>query len=203
MKKYLIISILAIAAVLTFNSSKAQNFDTHWELQWNISIPSGDFEEFINETSIRGIEFGGSYHFETNVMLGAAIGYGAFFKKTDRLTVEYDNNTVTAIHFRDLYSYYIMGELGYAYHSDLFLTPYARLGVGTYYTERITQVGLLYWQEENWNFGLRPEVGALMNLPDMGLGFVVNAKYNTAFNYSDNIKNIDYFTFGVGIIFGM
>ena len=188
--------------VFTTKNTLAQE-DTHWELQWNINMPTGDFENYINETSIRSIEFGGNYHFETNVTLGGAIGYSAFFKKTGTITVDYNNNTVTAVHFRDLYSYYFLAEAGYAYQSDFFMTPYARLGIGAYYTEQVTQVGLLYWRNENWNFGLRPEIGAMMNIPNSGFGFIVNAKYNAIFNYGNDLENLNYFTVGVGIVFGL
>lgn len=201
MKKYFLISIIALCAVFFANTANAQ-METHWEVQWNIAVPTGDFEQFINETSIRGLEFGGNYHFETNVTLGGAIGYGAFFKKTGKMTIQYENNTVTAVHFRDLYSYFIMAEAGYAYQSDFPVTPYARIGIGAYYTELVTQVGLLYWRDESWNFGVRPEIGALIQVPNSGIGFIVNAKYNAAVNYTTNLDNLNYFTFGVGMIFG-
>ena len=201
MKKYFLISIIALCAVFFTNTATAQ-IDTHWEIQWNIAVPTGDFEQFINESSVRGMEFGGNYHFETGVTLGGAIGYQAFFKKTGKLTVEYQNNTITAVHFRDLYSYFIMAEAGYAYQSDFIMTPYARIGIGAYYTEMVTQVGLLYWRDESWNFGLRPEIGTLITIPNSGVGFIVNVKYNAAINYTQNLDNLNYFTFGVGFIFG-
>ncbi len=201
MKKYFLISIIALCAVFFTNPASAQ-MDTHWEVQWNISVPTGEFEDFINESSVRGIEFGGTYHFETGVTVGGGIGYAAFFKKTGRMTIDYQNNTVTAVHFRDMYSYFLMAQGGYAYQTDFPVSPYARIGIGAYYTEMLTQVGLLYWRDENWNFGLRPEVGALIEIPNSGVGFVVNAKYNTLFNYSDNYDNLSYWAFGVGFIFG-
>lgn len=201
MKKYFLISIIALCAVFFAKPASAQ-METHWEVQWNISVPTADFENFINETSIRGLEFGGNYHFETNVTLGGAIGYAAYFKKTGKMTIEYQNNTVTAVHFRDVYSYFIMAEAGYAYQTDFPVTPYARIGIGAYYTEMDTQVGLLYWEDQSWNFGLRPEIGALIQVPNSGIGFIVNAKYNTAFNYTTNLDNLNYFAFGVGMIFG-
>jgi hypothetical protein len=201
MKKYILITIIVMLAVLITKPAAAQ-LETHWELQWNISIPTSDFKNYIDETSIRGIEFGGNYHFETNVMLGGAVGYGAFFKKTDRMTIDYNNNTITAIHFRDLYSYYFLVEGGYAYQSDFFISPYARIGIGAYYTEQIIQIGLLYWKDESWDFGLRPEIGALIEIPNSGVGFIVNAKYNTVFNYGNDLKNLNYITIGLGMIFG-
>jgi hypothetical protein len=201
MKKYIILILFAFTAVLYSNTAAAQ-METHWEIEWNISVPTGDFENFINESSIRGLEFGGTYHFETNVTLGGSVGYGAFFKKTGRITVDYNNNTITAIHFRDLYSYSFLAEAGYAYQSDFFMTPYARLGIGAYYTELVTQIGLLYWKDESWNFGLRPEIGALIQVPNTGIGFIVNAKYNAAINYTQNLDNLNYLTFGAGFIFG-
>ena len=201
MKKYIIISILAISAVFFSNTVSAQ-IETHWEVEWDISMPTGAFKDFIDETSIRGIEFGGTYHFETGVTAGGSVGYGAFFRKTDKLTIEYNNNTITAIHFRDVYSYSFLAEGGYAYQSDFPVTPYARIGIGAYYTELTTQIGLLYWKDESWNFGLRPEVGAMIAVPNSGLGFIVNAKYNAVINYTENLDNLNYFTFGVGLIFG-
>ena len=201
MKKYFLISIIAILTVFFTKTTFAQ-YETVWEIQWNISMPTGDFENYMNETSVRGIEFGGNYYFETNVTVGGAIGYGAFFKKTGKITVDYNNNTVTAVHFRDLYSYYFLAEGGYAYQSDLFITPYARIGIGAYYSEQATQIGLMYWREENWNFGIRPEVGALLEIPNSGVGFIVNAKYNTIFNYIDDINNLSYITIGIGFVFG-
>ena len=201
MKKYILISIISLSTLVFIKPATAQ-IDTHWEIQWNISVPTGDFENFINESSVRGIQFGGTYHFETNVTLGGSVGYGAFFKKTGRMTVDYNNNTITAIHFRDLYSYYFMAEAGYAYQTDFIITPYGRMGIGAYYTEMVAQIGLLYWTDESWNFGLRPEIGALIALPNSGVGFIVNAKYNAAINYSENLDNLNYFTFGIGFIFG-
>ena len=201
MKKYFLIIIMALLAVFITNTASAQE-ESHFELQWNISIPTGDFENWINESSIRGIEFGGTYHFETGVTVGGAVGYAAFFKKTPQITVEYQNNTITAVNFRDLYSWFFMAEAGYAYRSDFIMTPYVRLGIGAYYSEQVTQIGLLYWREENWNFGLRPEIGALIEVPNSGIGFVVNAKYNTAINYGKSLENLNYITFGAGIIFG-
>ena len=201
MKKYILISIIALCTVVLIKPATAQ-METHWGIQWNISVPTGDFENFINESSVRGLEFGGTYYFETNVTLGGSVGYGAFFKKTGRITIDYNNNTITAIHFRDLYSYSFMAEAGYAYQSDFFITPYAKLGIGAYYTELVTQIGLLYWRDESWNFGLRPEIGALLEIPNSGVGFIVNAKYNAAINYTNNLDNLGYITFGVGFIFG-
>lgn len=201
MKKYFLISIIALISVFVSTTVSAQE-NTLWELEWNISVPTGDFENFMNETSVRGLEFGGTYHFETNVTLGGTVGYGAFFKKTGLQTIDYENNTITAVHFRDLYSYYFLAEAGYAYESDFLITPYGRLGIGAYYTEMATQIGLLYWRDESWNFGLRPEVGAMIEVPNSGIGFVVNAKYNAAINYTQNLDNLNYWSFGVGFVFG-
>ena len=118
------------------------------------------------------------------------------------MTIDYNNNTITAVHFRDLYSYYFMAEAGYAYQTDFIITPYARLGIGAYYTETATQIGLLYLRDESWNFGLRPEVGGIILVPNSGVGFIVNAKYNAAIDYSTSFDNLNYWTFGVGFVFG-
>lgn len=202
MKKYFLISIGMFLAFGINNSALAQE-NTHWEIQWNISMPYGDFKDWIDETSIRGIEFGGNYHFETNVTLGGAVGYGAFFKKTPRMTVEYGSNTVTAVQFRDLYNYFFLAEAGYAYRSDFLVTPYARVGIGAYYTEQVLQLGLVYWRDESWDFGVRPEIGALIQIPNSGIGFIVNGKYNAIIDYGNDLENLNFFTVGIGFVFGL
>jgi hypothetical protein len=83
------------------------------------------------------------------------------------------------------------------------MTPYAKIGIGPYYTEQLLQVGLLYWEEQSWDFGMRPEIGVMMEIPDSGFGFMVNAKYNTVFNYGNDLQNLNYFTIGLGVVFGM
>ena len=59
MKKYILITILVMLAVVITKPAAAQ-LETHWELQWNISIPTSDFKDYIDETSIRMLEFGGN-----------------------------------------------------------------------------------------------------------------------------------------------
>ena len=50
MKKYILITIIVVLAVLITKPAAAQ-LETHWELQWNISIPASDFKDYIERAS--------------------------------------------------------------------------------------------------------------------------------------------------------
>ncbi len=200
MKKYIII----LFAVMALGISKgiAQE-STIWELEWNISFPMGGMKDFFNENSLRGIEFGGTYSFETNVTVGGTMTYAAFFSKSDFITVEWDNKALSAVQMRDLYSYAFMAEGGYAYKSNSPVTPYFKLGIGAYGTEQYTTIGLLYLNEDNWDFGMRPEVGFYYVPEFFSMGVMANIKYNWIPSYQGSglLDQVSYLTLGLGIVF--
>ncbi|MEA3476900.1 MAG: outer membrane beta-barrel protein [Bacteroidota bacterium] len=199
MKKYIII----LFAVLALGVSKGMaQENTIWELEWNISFPMGEMKDMFNENSLRGIEFGGTYRFETNVTVGGTMAYSAFFSKSDPITVYWENKALTAVHMRDLYSYSFMAEGGYAYKSDFPVTPYFKVGIGGFWTEQYTTIGLLYWSDRNWDFGMRPELGFYYIPEYFGLGFIANVKYNWIPSYKNQgMEKLSYLTLGLGIVF--
>jgi len=200
MKKYII--ILCAIMALGISKGMAQE-NTVWELEWDISLPMGDMKDMFNENSLRGIEFGGTYRFETNVTVGGTMLYSAFFSKSDPITVEWDNKALTAVHMRDLYSYAFLAEGGYAYENNSGVTPYFKIGIGAYWNEQYTNVGLLSWYDRNWDFGMRPELGFYYIPEFFGVGFMANVKYNWIPSYEQqNMKSITYLTIGVGVVFG-
>ena len=151
----------------------------------------GDMGDAYQESSLRGIEFGGTYRFETNVTVGGTMSYSAFFYKTEPQTVTWDNGTkaLTARALRDLYSYAFMAEGGYAYKNNSDLTPFFKLGIGAYYTEQYSTVGLLAFYNDDWDFGMRPELGFYYVPEFYGIGFLANVKYNWIPKYEK--QNLD------------
>jgi len=200
MKKHIII----LFALMTLGISKGMaQENTIWELEWNISFPMGEMGDAFNETSLRGIEFGGTYRFETGVTVGGTMTYAAFFSKSDPITIEWDNKAITAVHLRDLYSYSFMAEGGYSYQSNSDVTPYFKLGIGGFWTEQYTTVGLLSWYDRNWDFGMRPELGFYYIPQFYGIGFTANVKYSWIPSYKQqNMDAISYLGLGLGVVFG-
>ncbi len=195
-KTIAILIILFASASFIFGQSK-----TRWELEWNISTATGDLGDWVDPTSFRGIEFGGSYEFETGFVAGASIGYAAFFKETERMTVEFDNGALTAKQFRDIYNYHIMAEGGYVFLNESLIRPYVKAGIGTFFTEQQLTIGLLYFDEDNWDFGMRPEIGAYYLNERASIGATVNAKFNYTPNYGNELDSFHYLSFGVGFLF--
>ena len=194
-------NIFILVFMLALGSLSFGQHYSKWELEWNIGFPGGDFNKWIDETSLRGIEFGGTYEFETNVTLGGTVGYSGFFKETERMTVEWKDNALTAKQFRDVYNYFILVEGGYSFLEDSPLRPFIKFGIGTYYTEQQLQIGLLYLEEDSWDFGIRPEIGLYYFNSRSQIGVTLNGKYNYIINYGNDLDNFYYWTLGVGVIF--
>ncbi len=197
MKRNILLTVLLLISVSLVYGQEY----TKWELEWNIGFPTGDFGDYIDETSLRGIEFGGSYEFETAVTLGASIGYAAFFNETERITVEFDDGALTAKQFRDIYSYTFLLEGGYAFFQGSDIRPFIKLGIGAYYTEQNLQIGLLYLDDDSWDFGMRPEFGVHYFNTRSQVGVTINGKFNFITDYGNNLDNFYYWTLGVGFLF--
>ncbi len=197
MKKNILITLLLIV----FTAFTYGQDYTKWELEWNIGFPTGDFKDYIDESSLRGIEFGGSYEFETGVIAGGTMGYSAFFKETERITTVFDDGALTAKHFRDVYSYFFLAEGGYSFLQGSDIRPFLKLGIGAYYTEQNFQVGLLYLEDDSWDFGIRPEFGIQYFNTRSQVGVTINGKFNFVTDYGNDLNNFYYWTLGIGFLF--
>lgn len=79
------------------------------------------------------------------------------------------------------------------------INPFAGLGVGTMYSLRNTDMGQYTFEQDAWNFALRPEIGVLIETsPNMSLS--VTGKYYYGFEAGD-LPSQSYFALNLGFVF--
>ncbi|MFC2126467.1 hypothetical protein ACFLU5_16885 [Bacteroidota bacterium] len=189
MKKYIFI----LALMTSYQVALAQGIFT---LQYNTGFGVGDQNDYVESPSFRGMTFiDARFYVADYVTVGGAISWNIFYED-EFGTFNKDNTTINGAQYRYINSFPLLITV-YKYWGDNDeITYYAGGGIGAYSIEQKTTMGLWEVVDDNWHFGLAPEVGVIFPLSNHA-GFVINAKYNNAFKSGDSI-NFGYFGINVG-----
>jgi outer membrane protein W len=193
MRKILLLAILSLAIL---NAPAFAQQKGYTSVQYAFGFASGDMGKYIGKTSFRGILFEYRHHVTPSVQVGADIGWNVFYERKDYDTYTANTVSLTGVQYRyhNEIPMFISGE--YFFTKDQPFTPYAGLGIGTIYSERETDMGLFYVNEDAWQFALRPEAGFLYELSD-GLAFKLAVKYYNGFKGGD-LESQSYFSVSTG-----
>ena len=180
MKRILVIAILFFGGVITANAQ----LNSFWSFNWQMSQGSGDTKDYIGEFSPRGFEIEGRYFVSPQIAIGGKVAWSGLYEKKDRTTYVYDDNTsVNSIQRRYLYSTPIMVNAAWfpmEYDIENTFYPYLSLGVGTIYTQQETDNGMYYTDNNQWSFGVNPELGVIIKFgPSFGLNLKAGYTYGT------------------------
>ncbi len=190
MKKILI--ILTITSLPLF--SMAQGI---FSMQYNMGFGVGDQGSYISSPSFRGMTFiDARWYLGDNVTLGGSISWNVFYEN-ETGTFDRDNTTVSGEQFRTINAFPLLLSSFYYWGDDGEITFYAGGGMGGYSIEKKTSMGLWAVVDDNWHFGIAPEVGVLFPMSG-NASFLLSARYNHAFKTSGSI---DYQYFGVNVGF--
>jgi outer membrane protein len=197
MKKAII--VLAMA-VIGGSSGFSQNV---WTLNYEIGLPVGEMSDFISKTSFRGFSVNGNSYINDNISLGGTFQWNTFYEKYPRDTYELPDGAVTSTVWAKMYVIPLIFNTRYNFMPNGTFQPYAGLGLGAYYIEQETQVGIYIDRPKNWRFGLQPELGLYYPFGMSDFGIFARAAYNHVFYNVGDIKNLGYLSFSVGLaIFG-
>ncbi len=177
--KWLYSSIL----ILIFSASvSAQSLGS---ITYDVSFPSGNLKEYIDEVSWRGFGIEGRWFSNKNISFGLSFAWSVFDERTNELIQvksEGVNGTVSGTQIRIVNSLPILATAHYytGKRRDQFRF-YFGTGAGMYYIKQRLEIGLVALENDNWHFGLAPEVGVLVSF-SREFTMIFNAKYNYAFS---------------------
>jgi outer membrane protein W len=180
---------IAIAAALLSASARAEEawvttpsyrpHQTLFLVNWEIAGPIGSFDDYIDNTSLRG----GSIEFRSfisdNVSLGLSFSWNRFEQTFDLVTAPINNGTASGPVFRYADMFGVRG-LAHYYLTQGQLQPYLGFGIGGAWNYSYQQVSDVADSQENFNFIVDPEVGLLYWLAKGG----TTAALNLAFRYT-------------------
>ncbi len=171
-----VILLLAIGVGMTAQSSKTN-------LYYTMGVPLGNTNDFIDKTSFRGMGFEYQYMFTDRLALGGVLQWSTFYQEFPEDTYQLDNGAITGYKYNYINTvpmyltgtYYLAGD-------DATVIPYIGLGVGTYWLESRSDMGLYAGVDNTWHFGVIPKAGILVP-------FSYSTSLYIGFDYNIAIKN--------------
>lgn len=175
------------------------NAQTHVKGSYDLSFPIGNTQDYISKASARGWSFGLGYHISEQLAVGVDIGLHTLVEVLDADTYTDDNVTIYGKQYRYINSFPAQLSLQYNLVRERGIEPYIKLGVGAFYFEQRTDMGIYSWTNDyNWNLGLRPEIGIMFPV-HQNIKLSVLGRYNQIFD-NQSIDAQSYFNFGVGMV---
>ena len=194
MKK--IIFAMVFVAAIAINQVKAQ--ESIFSLQYSVGFGTGSVKDFVDAVSWRGMTMEYRYMTQPSVGLGFETGYNLFYQEMPYASYTKGVQTLTGKQWRYLHMVPILAAADYYMKPDESFNPFVGLGLGTLFSNRDVDMGVYTVEDEAWQFALRPEVGAIINMQSINV--IVAAKYVTAFKAGDTDAQ-SYFTLNLGLVF--
>ena len=160
----------------------------------------GDQSDHIGKTSWRGGSLEWKGVINDKMSAGIETAWNTFYEKLDRDSYTFDNFTLTGKQFRYHNVIPIYGRFDYYGGTDGDKTRLiGGLGVGTMWSEVITDFGLYSFIGENWHFALSPRIGFNYYLNDWR-ALNVSLNYDYGFETKE-AKAVSYLRLSVGVSF--
>lgn len=188
---------------LTYNDYTPPTRQAIWSVDYQMGLTTGEARDFVSKYGTRGFSVSGEAFMTDKITLGGSIGWNGFYEKFPRRTYHIgEGSDITGVKSNSIYTLPIMVTGGYYFLPDAFIQPYAKLGVGVVYAETRTDIGYVYVADEEWRFGITPEVGVYVPFGiDSNVGLIAKAKWNVVFYNAHDISTLSYFNFNIGLGF--
>lgn len=179
---------------------------TYWNFNWPISMGMGSTNEYISNTSFRGIVVDGRSFLTDNLSVGGSWSWEVFDEIKRDLpprNILVDNGVygqISGVEYRYLNTIPIFANAHYYMGSNGAIRPYGGLSIGTVYVDERTDIGLVSIQSKKWRFGVQPEVGVFIPFGLSSTGVNLSARYRFATKASD-ADAVSMFSFAIGLGF--
>lgn len=188
MKK--IINKIAVVVLIFISTSAFPQGGGYWNFQWNIGFPTGDTKDFVSKTSLRGFGIEGRGFVTDQLLVGGRIAWNVFYEDYGNILQQVSETSfIYGYTQKYLNAMPLMLTGHYEFNqSGGSVLPYVGIGLGTYYMQSRSFVGIYYAQENVWHFGFYPEVGVVVPLGGSTSNTGLNAavQYNMAAKTKDN-----------------
>ena len=208
--KNLIIRAAVVGALLVAGTARAQDFTSYkprqsmYILNYEISGAVGKFEDYVSDTSWRGMSFEGRSFLNDRLSVGFGFNFNRYsetFSLLEQTTPS--GGTLSGPVYRYADQFALKGLVhGYLLRGGV-VEPYAGVGIGGVWTYSYSQSADFSRTDNGFDLILSPEIGmtlmAAKGASSLGLNFALRYNWTTA----DFANVTDAQTFAVGIgLFG-
>lgn len=195
MKKILtlVFAVLISAAVYSQGSI--------YSMTYTMSMGVAETGKYVQNTSFRGFTFEGRSFVSDNVTIGGLWNWTTFYEKLGGESFTQGTSTLTGNQYRYMNAFPFLVQAHYYLAEDPY-SPRVYLGggLGAYKIMQRTEVGVWSVEENNWHFGVSPEVGILYPI-SMDTQFMISLRYHYAFKAKNTVDH-SWFGLSVGFAWG-
>jgi outer membrane protein len=196
MKKIFALVIFSSLVGMTSLFSQVQN---HLSIQYDMSFAMGDMGSYISAPSFRGASAQYRYAATHNILVGIDAAWNVFYERKDYDSYTSGTQTLSGVQYRYQNQVPLLVSADYVFTPDKDFQPYIGLGIGTMYSERTTQMGIWYLEENPWQFAVKPEVGMMYKVSN-GSALKLGLKYYAGMG--GDLDTQGYLTVSLGFAFG-
>ncbi len=190
---------LTIALVVAVSFSSLAQGGGIWNFQWVIGFPVGETGDVIDKASLRGFGIDGRGYVTDRLTVGGRAAWQTFYKDYGFVTNEGDGYTISGNQRKYINTAPLTVNTHYYFGYGQVL-PYAGIGIGAYYVNSRSYMGIYYVQEEAWHFGVAPEIGVVVPFGSSNTGINVALKYNYAAKTKDT-QAVSWVELDIGIAY--
>jgi hypothetical protein len=191
-------------AQTTLSATGYHTPQTLYFINWEFTKPVGNFTNYIDNTSLKGISFEGRHFLRENVSLGLSFSWNRFDQTFGQETFDITNATVTGPVYRDLSMFAIRAIGHYYLLPGSNLRPYLGAGIGGSWDYAYQQSADLTRSQQNFDFIVSPELGLVYMMQrgsgNVGLNLAVRYTYTTA--TAGSVKDTQTIGGVLGLVFG-
>ena len=149
-------------------------------LSWSMGFSTGKTSEYVGKPSFSGFSIEGHRFMKPNVSVGLITGWNIMNEKTNE-SVSINNTTLTGEQGRYLNIIPLLFSASYYIrkNSSATFVPFIRGNIGTYYIMQRFDVGVYTLNNDNWHFGLSPELGFMVKASNK-INIIASGRYNYA-----------------------
>lgn len=173
-----VVGVLAGMMLLSVQTASAQRYLT--SVNYSMGFATGRMSEYVPGTSFSGMTIDIRYMQQDRTFFGLALGWHYYSDLMRNALSQVGSSTVYGSQVRTVNTFPILASAGlFLDDGSSNVHPYAALNVGTYSINQRLEIGLVQINNNNWHFGVAPEVGMTVDV-DRNTTFHVQTRYNYA-----------------------
>jgi len=181
----IVITILSL--ILFQNRLFSQERAWQFNAGYSVAIPTGNFKNLVDETSLRGWNASVMHGVTDKVSVGFASGFQDFYQKYPREVLHGQGSDVSAVVSNSIQTIPIMLKGKYNFLHEGFIQPFAALGAGGNFIQYQKYYGQFVDSRSKFGFAAQPEIGVHVSISKMRrIGLDISATYSIMpFKYND------------------
>lgn len=183
--------------IFTFIVSSAMAQSHYTSFQYTVGFGSGSLNSYISKTSWRGFTLNYVNLVRPNIGLGFEAGWSLFYENKPFETYTSGNVSYSGKQWRYSDEVPVLATFTFFPMPESEISPFAGFGIGILYSHHRTDFGQYTFNNEAWQFGLRPELGIMYNTDRTSLS--LSGKYFYGLKGGD-LPSQSFFTLNLGVV---